>query len=106
MTAKKPRGLEYVKRVAHKMLERLEKELDRQPSKEQGEDALVAKHHERLFGVKASLAETLVEVAWLVMKLEEVCVTEYVKQAGVALSEADAALLEAFVHKVRVTDAG
>ena len=62
--------------------------------------------YDRFFGAKVTLASTLATLADLLFKLDAI---EEGKQsalstASLVLSEADAALVEAFVHKMRQTD--
>ena len=100
---------EHIKVVIRKILAYLEKNLDATPATSE-EDVMQQRVHERIFGVKASLAATLVMLAELMIKLEQGCKImadkENVLSAnqsphGDALSPADRVLIEAFIGKMQ-----
>jgi len=100
-----PNDLDRLKAVSRKMLALLEEALDSAPF--YADDTLGQKLHERLFGGKTSLAATLVTLAELLLKLEQAGKVPfgagYVADdtAIAALSQADVALVEAFVRKMQ-----
>ncbi len=99
--AKIPDDMARLKAVTRGLLEKLEKALEEPVALKSDAFDAQTKVHERLFGAKASLASTLVTLADLFLKLEGVAPGEDVVTAGRALSEADVALVEAFVQRMQ-----
>ena len=90
--------IQRLKEVLHRLLDRLERALMAPPKG-------VEKHqqHEWIFGQKTSLAETLLMLAELILKLEDTAHKEEIVDPAFprAVSVADAALVEAFLARVR-----
>ena len=93
--------LERLKRAARALLSMLEMAVVRKLPVDEKEVEMWVQVHDRLFGSKVSLASTLVTISDLLLKLGSVASA---KSGGVdagALSEADVALVEAFVKKMQ-----
>jgi len=96
--------------VMRKMLNRLEAALDEMEVFDEAKIKQRSGQYDRLFGSKTSLAETLVMIAELLMKVE---VFQGAREEGqgqqamaIALPDADVALVEAFVQRMQQMDVG
>ncbi|MBY0407807.1 MAG: hypothetical protein K2Q01_08945 [Rickettsiales bacterium] len=79
----------------------VKKPVEAKPEEDKQEGGGVAEH-DRVFGAKASLTSTLVVLSDLFLKLEGASAGQAAAaEEGVAISDADAALVEAFVQRVR-----
>lgn len=96
--------VEWLKRVARRLLSRVEAALEEAGAGEDKEVKAQRWAHERVFGTRASLTTTLVLVAELLLKLGGMTKPAQGDAAdeGVLqkLSEEDVALVEAFVRKM------
>lgn len=92
-----------VRRVAGKLLIEAERALEAETPPDPQEQMAQQRRHERIFGHRVSLAAVLVQLLELVRAIEEP------GQAGAennpAMNEADAALLQAFIGRIRGADA-
>lgn len=99
-TASAKNDIERLKAVTRKMLDRLEQALAASAPGSEEEASERQKLHDWIFGQKTSLAVTLISLAELVFKLEETG-SDGAKDAARTFSVADAALVEAFLCRVR-----
>jgi len=95
-----------LKEVIRSLLERIELVLATPLSMDAKTLELQIGLYDRFFGAKVTLASTLTTLADLLLKLDAI---EGEKQAALTampsgLSDADVALVEAFVHKMRQTE--
>jgi len=97
-------NIEQLKNISRKMLDRLEQALEEEQAN--SDPKLKQDAHERMFGVKSSLAATLVTLAELMLRLEQADKTigddnTALNANAQALSASDIALVEAFVGKIK-----
>ncbi len=99
--------IHYLRSITRKLLHSVEEAIELYSSKKQAEIEALSKTHNLLFGSKASLADTLVKLADLMIKLNQQQRQEdgrTFEGSAHVMSEIDIALVEDFVKKAKAVD--
>lgn len=106
----KAKDTRYLRFITRKLLHSVEKTVDLFNNEKYAELEALAKTNILLFGSKASLAETLVTLADLMIKLNQIQRTEDSRtyeeeQSAYKFADADIALIQVFLKKIKEENA-